>query len=56
MEIKMSFSYGTMKVLENTAAKLSSQGQKAFWDRIKKAKDFKEIFGIICEIEESLAE
>jgi len=49
-----SFSDGTLQLLNKTAAKLSSQGQKAFWERIKKAKDFKEIFGIVIEIEKSL--
>ena len=52
--MKSSLSNGTLAVLNNTAAKLTKQGQKAFWSRIKKAKSFKEMFGIVIEIEDSL--
>ena len=47
---------GTWAVLRNTASKLTKQGQKRFWARIQAARDFKEMFGIILEIEESLKE
>ena len=47
---------GTFLQIVNTAEKLHASARNKFFDRIKKAKSFKEIFEIIIEIEDSQKE